>query len=236
MPRLTLALIALLLSFVANAADNSVTLTCDPPTKNTDGSNLTDLAKFRLYGGLQGKPKRELDTSPAPTCKFLRTNLATGTQEWYVTALNASGAESDPSSTVTKVIVADVPPTCPAQPATESRPQACIAPTVGNWTQSRTYTSVAAPACWEAGPWMPDVAPAGVCASPPTLVTAGSLSYMPSGTGMTAVGLISAGLPCGPDVKTVAGVKYCRIVRTQTDFVNWPADLKAVDIWAKAAQ
>jgi len=29
-------------------------------------------------------------------------------------------------------------------------------------------------------------------------------------------------------------VKYCRIVRAQTDFVNWPTDLKAVDIWAKS--
>lgn len=221
MPRLTLALIALLLVMSTPAQAEDRTITCTAPTKNTDDSLLVDLLGFRLYGGLQGKPKNSLAT--APDCRFVRTNLATGVQEWYVTALSPAG-ESAPSATTSYTVVGTTPPpTCPAQPAAESRQQACLSPTIGSWTQSRAYSSIAAPACWEAGPWTPDVAPAGVCASPAPLKTSGTYAYCVQGTTaaptMTSIGYVEPGESCGPATRTVGAVKFCQITRKQADKV-----------------
>lgn len=58
------------------------------------------------------------------------------------------------------------PPTCPPpQPSQESQLVTCPPPTVGNWTQTRTY-SCNAPN-WVPGPWTPATPPDGVCAEPP---------------------------------------------------------------------
>jgi hypothetical protein len=199
------------------------------PTQNEDGSALTNLLGIRVYVA-DGTKVAELGkvTSWTPT--------VAGT--YYVTAFTSS-AESKASASVAFAGPPAPPPTCSATPPpVESRQMTCTPPTVGMWTQTHGWTSIAAPACWQEDAWLPTQPPVGQCAAPSPLLTAGPLSYSPGGTAtaptMTAIGLIAAGLPCGPDTKTVANVKYCRIVRAQTDFVNWPTDLKAVDIWAKS--
>lgn len=52
---------------------------------------------------------------------------------------------------------------CPAQPADESRSQACPAGTTGTWSQSKAYTPAEYPTCWVATEWMPSAPPAGAC-------------------------------------------------------------------------
>jgi hypothetical protein len=240
MPRLTLALIALLFVSLAQAEDRLIT--CDAPTKNTDGSALLDLSGFKLYGGLQGQAQRYLAT--ASVCRFERKNLATGVQLWYVTAYSPAG-ESEPSAITSYTVTGTTPPTCPAQPAL-TQPQTCVAPTIGSWTQSRTVTSVAAPACWEAGPWTPDVAPAGVCASPPpALVTSSTQAFELRGTAtaptLSFVGIVQLGRPCGPEIQVVQGLKYCRVPVWRADgalqaaLTNSPLDFKVTGVWVRTS-
>lgn len=220
----------------------TMTLKWIPPTTNTDNTPLTPLAGYRIkYGTMALSLGEVVEVNNPGLTQFAINNLPAGTYYFAMTAAATSGIESAETPVVSKALVEPTtpPPTCPAQPAPESRQQACAAPTVGNWTQSRTYSSVAAPTCWEAAAWTPVSAPAGVCAAPAPLVTAGPLSYFTAGTAsapaMTAVGYVAAGLPCGPDTKTVGGMKFCRITKPQTDLIGFPVPLAGTDLWSRAS-
>lgn len=63
---------------------------------------------------------------------------------------------------------APVPDPCPAQPAPNTRTQACPAGQTGSWQQTSTFVAVPAPTCWSAGAWAPATAPAGACTDSPT--------------------------------------------------------------------
>lgn len=66
-----------------------------------------------------------------------------------------------------------VTPTCTApKPAQQSQVAQCPAPTVGTWSQTKDYTAAPYPTCWTLGDWTPATAPAGICATPQTLVYA----------------------------------------------------------------
>jgi len=99
---------AILLPQLAHATD--AIITCTGPTTYTDGTAIATgtVHSYALYGALQGQTKTKLAVSP--TCSFTRTNLAVGTQEWYLTDTIA-GIESAPSVLVTKVISPPTPPT-----------------------------------------------------------------------------------------------------------------------------
>lgn len=211
------------------------TYTWTRPTVNVDGTPLTDLAGYRLfYGTSVSALTQTVQIADPATLSYQINGLTAGT--WYAAAKSytTNGNESALGNAVSVVLTAPpVTPTCPASPAVESRAQACVAPLVGNWTQTSAWTAAPPPACW-VSTWIPTTAPAGICALPSQLVTAGPLSYESRTTGMSAIGLVVAGLPCGPDTKTVSGVKYCRIVRSQTDLVNFPTTLTLSDVWARA--
>lgn len=65
------------------------------------------------------------------------------------------------------------PPTCTSpKPADEERPGQCPSGTTGAWTQKLQYQQAAYPDCWKPGEWTPASAPAGICATPQTLVYA----------------------------------------------------------------
>ena len=100
----------------AITSSKSYTLTCSwgggtttvrwtAPTKNTDGSTLTDLAGYRIY---YGRSATELvSTIQVPNAgmrSYVVENLAAGTYYFVVRAYTNGGAESPDSNTATKVV------------------------------------------------------------------------------------------------------------------------------------
>lgn len=225
MKQTAFALACLLLPVLAWA--DASTVSCTPPTTNTDGSTLTDLTGFRFYYGTQANSLgQSLTVSTPAICRATIDNLAAGTWYFTVTALAASGIESQEAPVVSRTLSGTTPPPVyPAAPANESRSQTCAAPLVGSWTQIHGWSSTAAPTCWTADPWSPASAPAGVCASPPAPVTTGRYAYCVTGTAalpaMTSFGYVKSGIPCGPAVRTVNGVKFCQIAEEQADKVTF---------------
>lgn len=214
----------------ANSGTGPVTLNWQRPTQNIDGTALMDLKGYRVY-----EASNQLATVGDPTLTTYALNLPVGTHVLTMTAFKDT-AESERSNSAI-IIVGDVP-VCGSTPPPENRSQTCPAPTIGSFSQSHSWTSVAAPACWQATPWTPDTAPAGVCALP-ALLTAGPYSYEVTGTAaapsMSAIGLVVAGQPCGPVTKIVGTTKFCQVTRAQSDTVGWPVDRTlAKGVWAKA--
>lgn len=211
----------------------STTLSWTAPTQNTDGSVLTDLAGYRIrYGSSAANLTQTVTLANPGLSTYTLTGLTAGT--WYagVLAYNAAGVDGDLSIIVSKTLTA---PTCGPAPATETRSQVCPAPLVGNWSQTRGYLSIAAPACWQADAWLPTDPPAGVCASP-ALVTADTKAYEKRSATLplALIGFVPAGIPCGPETIVVNAVKYCKVSKSIVDAVVWPADLTQTDFWARS--
>src|SRR4029079_7964221 len=83
----------------------SALLTWVPPIQNTDGTALTDLAKFKVYWGpaLGSYPSSALVNNAAAT-SYLVDNLVPGTYYFVVTAVNGQNVESQFSNVATKTI------------------------------------------------------------------------------------------------------------------------------------
>lgn len=207
----------------------SLTLNWTAPTQNVDGTPLTNLTGYRIEYGADDFDTR---VTVGPITRYILTDLAAGTWQLRLVSLASTG-ESLPSNSVSAE-VAGPPPTCGAAPPIETRSNTCPAPLVGAWSQTHTWTAAPPPACWTADAWVPATPPVGVCAAPSALVTAGPLAYVPSSAAMVFVGYVAANLPCGPETKTVAGVKYCHLAYTQVDLVNSTGDLTRTNLWAKA--
>jgi hypothetical protein len=90
---------------VQAVATGSATLTWTPPTQNTDGSALTDLAGYKIYWGTtQGSyPNSVTLTNPGLT-SYVVTDLVPGTYFFVATALNSAGTESAFSAPASKTI------------------------------------------------------------------------------------------------------------------------------------
>lgn len=202
-----LAIVAI--SYVGSARAATITVTCIKPTQNTDGSALTDLAGFRIYGGLAGATKQKLgETDLATGCTFVRPNVSVGTQEYYVTAFNSAGAESAPSNTISVVIadgdgdgVPDLNDACP----TVKGPAPTGCPTVPK---------------------------------PPTAVQGQvtAYEYRPdSTTKMAQVGIIKPGVSCSDETLTIGGKTYHSIQYdpATVDYYNSPQQrTPPMKVWA----
>lgn len=83
----------------------SVTLSWTPPSENTDGTALTDLAGYRIYWGTSSGsyPNSVTIDNPGVTT-YVVENLAAGTYEFVATSYNTSGVESDYSAPATKTV------------------------------------------------------------------------------------------------------------------------------------
>ena len=76
-----------------------------PPTQNTDGSPLNNLAGYRIYWGTSaGSYANSVTVNNPGLATYVVTEL--GPAQWYfvVTAYTATGAESGHSNTATKTI------------------------------------------------------------------------------------------------------------------------------------
>ena len=78
----------------------------NPPTENTDGSALTDLAGYRIRYGRHPAELTELQSIPNPgLSSAVVENLSSGTWYFAVSAYNTSGVESEYSNLAEKVIL-----------------------------------------------------------------------------------------------------------------------------------
>jgi hypothetical protein len=100
------------------SASKSYTLTCTwgsasatvnvtPPTKNTDGTALTDLAGFKtLYGTSSTSLTKSQSTTNPKATSVIVPSLTAGTWYFAVRAVNSKGVESDNSNVGRKTITA----------------------------------------------------------------------------------------------------------------------------------
>jgi hypothetical protein len=134
------------------------TLSWTAPTHNSDGTPLTDLAGYVIQYGTSALTQSVRVTGT----RYTLTGLPQGHYYVGVRAVNTAGAESELSNVVEFQLTESVP-TCAEKPADETRVNACVAPAVGSWTQTRSYASAPYPTCWTASAWLPASAPSGAC-------------------------------------------------------------------------
>lgn len=90
---------------VTDIASGSATLSWTPPTANSDGSTLTNLAGYRIYHGTSPSAlNRTVQVANAGIATYVIGNLSPGTWYFSVRAYNSSGVESAPSNVVSKTI------------------------------------------------------------------------------------------------------------------------------------
>jgi hypothetical protein len=83
----------------------SATLSWDPPTQNTDGTPLTDLAGYYIhYGNSADDLTQTIAVQGGGVSEYEITNLAQGTYYFAVTAYTSDGTESPASNVASKTI------------------------------------------------------------------------------------------------------------------------------------
>src|SRR5205823_5611823 len=91
---------------VVGTATGSATLNWQPPTANTDGSPLSDLAGYRVYWGItQGNYSSSTALSNPGLTSYVIEQLTPATWYFVVTAVNSSGVESNYSNVVSKAVL-----------------------------------------------------------------------------------------------------------------------------------
>jgi hypothetical protein len=116
---------------------------------------------------------RYVVTCEGQTAAVSSHNIDTEAYESAATYASTKGGKA--KCTVTppfKELLIDIgsaapPPTCTIPQPVTSQPMTCPSGTTGQWTQSRTVTAAAYPACWTVGAWTPATVPAGSCVTPP---------------------------------------------------------------------
>src|SRR5690606_32467361 len=82
-------------------APGTVELSWMPPTENTDGSALTDLAGYKIYWGtVPGEYPESVTIENPGIDRYVLENLVADTYYFVATAFNAEGAESEPTAEV----------------------------------------------------------------------------------------------------------------------------------------
>jgi len=85
---------------------NSVTLNWQAPTKNTNDTNLADLAGYKIYYGTSPLLTTSVVTvtNPGATSKVINGLSSGQTYYFVITAVNDLGVESSYSNTISKVL------------------------------------------------------------------------------------------------------------------------------------
>lgn len=87
---------------VTPVTNGAATLSWQPPTQNTDGTPLTDLAGFKIYWGTApGEYPHSLTVENPGITAYVVENLVPATYYFVATALNTGGAESEASNMAT---------------------------------------------------------------------------------------------------------------------------------------
>jgi len=100
-----LAPFAITVSSATSGGTGSASLRWTPPTRNTDGSTLTNLAGYKiLYGTSASSLSKTITVANPGVSSYVVDNLASGT--WYFTlkAYTTTGTESASSTVGSKSI------------------------------------------------------------------------------------------------------------------------------------
>lgn len=90
---------------VTDVSSGAATLSWTPPTTNTDGTTLTNLAGFRiLYGPSTAQLTQTIQVANPSVNAYVVSNLVPGTYYFTVRAYTSGGAESTNSNVVTKLV------------------------------------------------------------------------------------------------------------------------------------
>ena len=90
---------------VTQVSNGSAQLNWTPPTQNTDGSTLTNLASYRvLYGTDQNNLDQNIQVNNAGATSYTVTNLSAGTWHFGVVAVTVDGIESAISNIGSKTV------------------------------------------------------------------------------------------------------------------------------------
>ena len=90
---------------VTQSGSSSATLSWTPPTQNTDGSQLTDLAAYKIYYGLsEGNYTNQIRINNPGISTYVVDNLTPDTYYFVSTSINSSGVESDFSNVARKIV------------------------------------------------------------------------------------------------------------------------------------
>lgn len=87
------------------SSSGAATLSWTPPTRNTDGTSLTNLAGYRIYYGTSSTSlTRTINVGSAGIASYVVTGLSPSTYYFAISAYNSSGAESSRSAVVSKIV------------------------------------------------------------------------------------------------------------------------------------
>lgn len=91
-------------SDVANAS-GSATLSWTPPTQNSDGTSLGNLAGYRvIYGRTSTNLDQTVNVDNPSINRYVVENLSSGTWYFAVVAVNSTGVASQLSNTASKTV------------------------------------------------------------------------------------------------------------------------------------
>jgi hypothetical protein len=90
---------------VVGTATGSAMLSWTPPTQNTDGSALTNLAGYRVYWGTSQGNYTNSTTISSGLSSYVVDQLTPATWYFALTAVNSAGAESAYSNIATKQVL-----------------------------------------------------------------------------------------------------------------------------------
>jgi hypothetical protein len=89
---------------VTQVSTGSATVNWTPPTTNTDGSSLTNLAGYHIYYGTSSSNLSQSATVGAGISSYMVDNLSPGTWYFSVKSYTSDGTESDSSNVASKAI------------------------------------------------------------------------------------------------------------------------------------
>lgn len=91
---------------VVATAIGSATVSWSPPTQNTDGTPLTNLAGYKVYWGtIEGTYPNSVTLNNPGLSSYVVEQLTPATWYFVLTAVNAAGVESDRSSAGSKRVL-----------------------------------------------------------------------------------------------------------------------------------
>jgi hypothetical protein len=101
----SLASFSVVVSTASSGGSSSATLSWTPPTRNTDGTTLTNLAGYRInYGTSASNLSQSVTVANPGLSNYVVENLSAGTWYFTIKAYTSSGSESAASSVASKSI------------------------------------------------------------------------------------------------------------------------------------